>query len=68
MCYMLLLLTQIVSFGEMQVFLQVRLIGLFGTKRAHLHLEKPRVQEEFFSKTASIFFEKLTNSHRETKC
>jgi hypothetical protein len=41
-----------ILFGEMHVFLQLRLIGLLGTKRAHLHLEKPRVQEEFLSKTA----------------
>jgi hypothetical protein len=50
---MLLLLTQMVVFGEMHVFLQVRRIGLFGTKRAYHHLEKHMLQEAFLSKTNS---------------
>jgi hypothetical protein len=31
-----------------------QLIGPFGTKRAYLHLEKPKLQEVFLSKTISI--------------
>jgi hypothetical protein len=47
---MLLLLTQIGFFWELHVFLQLRWIGLFGTNRDYFHLEKPTLQEVFFSK------------------
>jgi hypothetical protein len=39
MCYMLLLLTQMMVFGEIHVFPQVQWIGLFGTKRPYHHLK-----------------------------
>jgi hypothetical protein len=43
---------------EIHVLVQLRLIGQFGTKRAYLHLEKPKVQEVFLSKANSILTEK----------
>jgi hypothetical protein len=46
---MLMLLTYIFFFEEIHVFLQLSLIGLFGTKRACLHLEKPELQVLFLS-------------------
>jgi hypothetical protein len=46
-------------FGEIHMFLQLSRIGLFGTKRAYLHLEKPTLQEVFFSKTYSFLTGKL---------
>jgi hypothetical protein len=36
------------------VFLQLSGKGLFGKQRSYLHLEKPYLQEVFFSKTNSI--------------
>jgi hypothetical protein len=36
---MLMLLTQMVIFGVIHVFLQIGKTGLFGTKWAFLHLE-----------------------------
>jgi hypothetical protein len=41
MCYMLLFLTQMFFFQEIHVFLQLSGIGLFGKKRAYLHIENP---------------------------
>jgi hypothetical protein len=38
-----------VYFGEIHVFLQLNRIDLFGTKRANLHLEKPKLQGVFLS-------------------
>jgi hypothetical protein len=51
MWYIVLLLTQKGFFGDVHVFLQLSRIGLFGTKRANLHLEKPTLWEVFLSKT-----------------
>jgi hypothetical protein len=42
-------------FGDSHVVIQLSLIGLFGIKRAYLHLEKPKLQELFLSKINSIF-------------
>jgi hypothetical protein len=41
------------SFREIHVCLQLRGKGLFETKCASLHLEKPKLQEVFLSKTNS---------------
>jgi hypothetical protein len=43
-----------VFFPEIHVFLQLSSIGLFGTNGAYLHLEKPKSQDTFLSKTKSI--------------
>jgi hypothetical protein len=53
MCYIVHLLTQMGFFGGIQVFLQLRRIGLFEIKRTYLHIEKTTLQEIFFSKTYS---------------
>ena len=50
MCYMILLLTQIVFFREIHVFLQLNDIGLLETNRAYLHLEKAKLQEVYVPK------------------
>jgi hypothetical protein len=50
MCQMFLLLTQMVFFWEIYVFLQLSWIGLFVGNRAYLHLETPKLQEIFLSK------------------
>jgi hypothetical protein len=42
---MILLLTQIVFFREIHVFLQLNSIGLVETNRAYLHVEKAKLQE-----------------------
>jgi hypothetical protein len=51
---MLLLLTQMVIFGEIHVFLQLSCIGLLVAKSAYLYLETPGLQEVFPSKMKSI--------------
>jgi hypothetical protein len=48
---MLLLIIQIIFFQEIHVFLQLSWIGLFGTKSVFHHLENPKLQEVFLSKT-----------------
>jgi hypothetical protein len=45
-------------FGEIREFLQLSCESLFGTRKAYLHLEKPRKQEVFLSKTNPILTEK----------
>jgi hypothetical protein len=47
-----------VFIGEIHVFLQLRGIGLFGTKRAYANLENPTYQEIFLSKITSILTRK----------
>jgi hypothetical protein len=44
---MLQLLTQMVFFGEMHVFLQLSWIELFGANRVYLHLENYHLQAVF---------------------
>jgi hypothetical protein len=39
MCEMLQLLTQMIFFVDIQVFLQLSSIGLFGDNRSYLHLQ-----------------------------
>jgi hypothetical protein len=58
-CKIPLLLTQMVLFREVPVFLELKWICLFGTKWAFLHLENSDLQEAFLSKTNSI----LTGKH-----
>jgi hypothetical protein len=50
MCYVILLLTQIVVFQEIHVFLQLNSIGLLETNRAYLHLEKAKLQDVYVPK------------------
>jgi hypothetical protein len=50
---MLQLLTKMVFFDMIHVFLQVSYIGLYGTKRAYIHLEKHKLQEVLLSETNS---------------
>jgi hypothetical protein len=47
---MFLLLTWMVFFEEIHMFLQLRRIGLFRTKRGYVHLEKGKLEDVFFSK------------------
>jgi hypothetical protein len=47
---MLQLITWMVFLGEIHVFLQLSRIGLFGAKRAYLHLETPKLEEVFLPK------------------
>jgi hypothetical protein len=54
MCYMLLILTQMVFFREVHVFLQLSWIVLYGANMAYLHLENCDLLEVFLSKTNSI--------------
>ena len=61
MCYILLLLTQVVFLGDIHIFLPPSLIVLFRTKKAYLHLEKPKLQELFLSKTNTILTGKQCN-------
>jgi hypothetical protein len=42
-----------VFFGMIHVFLQLSYIGLYGTERAYIHLEKPKLQEVLLSETNS---------------
>jgi hypothetical protein len=51
---MLLLLTEMVVFGEMRVFLQISWIGLFGRKWPFRHGENYDFQEVFLSKSNSV--------------
>jgi hypothetical protein len=53
----LLLITQMVYFGQIYEFLQISWIGLFGTYIAYLHLEKSKLPEVFFLKGSSILTE-----------
>jgi hypothetical protein len=55
---MLHCLTLMVFFGEMPVFLQLSWIGLFTAKRDKLHLETPKLQEVFLSKTNTFLIGK----------
>jgi hypothetical protein len=48
-----------VFFGEISVFFQLSLVGLFGGKRTYLHLETPVMHEVFLLKTYSILIVKL---------
>jgi heme/copper-type cytochrome/quinol oxidase subunit 1 len=50
---MLQLLSKMVFFGLIHVFLPLSLIGLYGTKRAYIHLEKHKLQEVLLSETNS---------------
>jgi hypothetical protein len=47
MCQRLQLLTYIVFFGEIHVFLQLSTIGVFGLITAYLDLETPKWKEVF---------------------
>jgi hypothetical protein len=40
-----------VFFGEVHGLLELSCINLFGAKRAYVHLESPKWQEVFLSKT-----------------
>jgi hypothetical protein len=51
---MFLLLTRMGCLGEIHVVIQLSLIGLFGTKKAYLHLEKPKLQEVLPLKSNSV--------------
>jgi hypothetical protein len=53
MCKRLQLLTQVVFFAEIHVFLQLSWIGRFRSTRAYLHLETPKLQKVFLSKPFS---------------
>jgi hypothetical protein len=44
---------------EIHVYLQFRLVGLFGQKRASLHVETQKLQEVFLSKPKLILTSKL---------
>jgi heme/copper-type cytochrome/quinol oxidase subunit 1 len=50
---MLQLLTKMVFFGMIHMFLQLSYIGLYGTKRAYIHLEKHELQKVLLSETNS---------------
>jgi hypothetical protein len=50
---MLLLLTKM-FFYEIHVFLQLRWTGLYGANRDYIHLETPKLEEAFLSKTIYI--------------
>jgi heme/copper-type cytochrome/quinol oxidase subunit 1 len=45
------LLTWMIFFGEIYLFLQLNRIGLYRTKRRYFHLEKDKLQDVFLSKT-----------------
>jgi hypothetical protein len=53
MGYILLLLTQMVFFREIHVFLQLRWIGLFGATWDLLHLENYDLHEVFIQINSS---------------
>jgi hypothetical protein len=55
---MLQLQTWMDLFDVQHAFLQLRGIGLFGTKRAYANLENPTYQEIFLSKITSILTRK----------
>ena len=46
-------------FGEIHVFLQLKLIGLFGADRAYLHFEFHELQEVFLSKLTQFSQRKI---------
>jgi heme/copper-type cytochrome/quinol oxidase subunit 1 len=50
---MLQLLTKMGFFGMIHVFLQLSYLGLYGTKRAYIHLDKHKLQEVLLSETNS---------------
>jgi hypothetical protein len=52
-----LLLTQLVFFWDIHVFLQLSWIGLFVTQWAFLHLKNSDFQEVFIAKTNTFFTE-----------
>jgi hypothetical protein len=54
MCSMSLLLTQIVFFREIHVFLQLNSIGRLETNRAYLHREKAKLQEVYVPKLTHL--------------
>jgi hypothetical protein len=54
MCKMFVLLTWIVFFQEIPVFVQVSSRCLLEAKGADLHLEKPMLEDVFLSKTNSV--------------
>jgi hypothetical protein len=58
-------LTQMVLFGEIHVFLQLCWIGWFETKTSNLHLKKTKLQEDFLSKTNSVLTGKLLLQHTQ---
>jgi hypothetical protein len=39
----MVLITEMVFFGEIHVFLKLSSIGIFGANIAHLHLERPKL-------------------------
>jgi hypothetical protein len=47
-----------VVFGELHAFPPLTWIGLFGAKRAYLHLESPNFHQVFLSKVNSVITEK----------
>jgi hypothetical protein len=51
---MLQLQTKMVFFGVIHVFLQLRLIALFGRTRACLHLQNPKYQEVSIQKLSQF--------------
>jgi hypothetical protein len=63
-------LTQMVVFGAIHVFLQLTWIGLFGRKRAILHLENYDLQDVFLTKISSVLMGKQcsTCSSSNTDC
>jgi hypothetical protein len=55
MCLMLMLLTQMVFFLEIHIFLELRWICIFGAKRGYLLHENYDLQDVFISKIKSFF-------------
>jgi hypothetical protein len=54
-----------ILFGEMDVFLELCTISLFGGNRAYIHLENYDLQEVFIKKTNSILTWKQCSSNRD---
>jgi hypothetical protein len=54
MCSLILLLTQMIFFREIHVYLQLRWKGLFGTNIVYHRIEIPKLQEVSISKTNSF--------------
>jgi hypothetical protein len=50
MCYMILFQTKMVFYQDIHVFLQLRLIGLFGAKEPKYTLKHLRFRKYFFQK------------------
>jgi hypothetical protein len=55
MCDLIPLVTHMVFLEVIHVFPQLRGRGVLGKKRASVHLGKPKLLEEYLSKTNSIF-------------